>query len=343
MALGIKRSFVQRDIEILSSLDCRLRLIQTKPSKHWVGFLLGRIIELFMCLWFVAKSKRVISWFNDYHSFFLILLAKLFSVKSLILVGGYDAISNSKIRYGLFLKPNLRQILARWSYRHCSNIWVVHKSLAVGCPYANKQPHINSGIKYFLPHLKTPIVEVPTGYDSNFWKPSGNPKESIVLTIGIIEDKRTYQLKGIDVFISLAKRLKEFRFIVVGINQHLVHSLKTPKPKNLEYHPRCSEKTLREYYQKSKFYFQGSSNEGLPNVLCEAMLCECIPIARGVFGMPDIIGSTGYLFNDSAPLEKTVEFIHSANMNLGSDARKRIIKQYPISKRIDAFNTFLQS
>ncbi len=343
MALGIKRSFVQRDVEILSSLDCHLQLIHTKPSKHWVGFILGRIKELFMCLRFIARSKHVISWFNDYHGFFLIFFAKLFSVKSLIIVGGYDAISNSKIHYGLFLKPNLRQRLARWNYKHCSNIWVVHQSLAVGCPYANKRSHINSGIKNFLPNLKTPIVEVPTGYDSNFWKPSENSKESIILTVGIIEDERTYQLKGIDLFISLAQKLKEFRFIIVGMNQSLIYSLKAPQLKNLEYYPRCSEKILREYYQKSKFYFQGSSNEGLPNVLCEAMLCECIPIANGVFGMPDTIGPTGYLFNDAIPIEKTIEFIHSASMNLGSEARKRIMKKYPISKRIKAFNVFLQS
>lgn len=343
MAFGKKRPFVQQDIDILSSLECRLQLIQTSPSKNWFRFILGRTKEFLMCLWFVPRSKQVISWFNDYHCFFLIFFAKIFNVKSLIIVGGYDAVRNSKIHYGLFLKSNLRQKLARWNYKNCSKIWVVHQSLAYGCRFANKQNHINSGIKNFLPNLKASIVEVPTVYDPRFWKPSGKEKELIVLTVGIIEDKRTFRLKGIDCFLELAKKMESHQFLIVGIHQELIHSLQIPKLKNVEFHERCPQDKLREFYQKSKFYFQGSFQEGLPNVLCEAMLCECIPIGRRVFGLPDIIGSTGHLFDYSTHYEEIVAFIHSASSNLGIKARNRIMNKYPISKRIDAFNIFFQS
>ncbi|MCY4298168.1 MAG: glycosyltransferase [Flavobacteriaceae bacterium] len=343
MAFGIKRTFIKRDVALLSSMECRLQLIQANPRKDWLRFLFNKTRELFMCLWFVPQSKWVISWFNDYHCFFLILFAKIFKVKSLIIVGGYDAVCNTTIDYGLFSKANLRQQIARWNYNHCSEIWVVHQSLAYGCPISNQQKHITSGIKTFLPDLRTPIVEVPTVYDSTFWKSSGEEKDSIVLTVGIINDKRTYDVKGIDVFLELAKKMESYQFIIVGISQQLIHLLTPHQLKNLEFHPTCTQDKLRKFYQKSQFYFQGSTHEGHPNVLCEAMLCECIPIGRRVFGIPDIIGSTGYLFDCSKHLEPMMAFIHSADSSLGIQSRNRIMNQYPITKRVDAFHAFFQS
>ena len=49
-------------------------------------------------------------------------------------------------------------------------IWVVDETLAFGCPNAKSQERILSGIKTFLPKLRTPIKIVPTGYDPIFWK-----------------------------------------------------------------------------------------------------------------------------------------------------------------------------
>ena len=93
---------------------------------------------------------------------------------------------------------------------------------------------------------------------------------------------------------------------------------------------------MKELYQNTKFYFQGSRLEGLPNSLCEAMLCGCVPIGSKVFGIPDAIGNTGILFDTEKDLEQIVEFVNS---DLGvynfSKARNRIIKKYDFSKRVE--------
>ena len=62
---------------------------------------------------------------------------------------------------------------------------------------------------------------------------------------------------------------------------------------------------LRKYFSTSQFYIQASRLEGLPNALCEAMLCECIPIGNSVFGIPSAIGNTGMLFEGPSEIKKS--------------------------------------
>ena len=57
-------------------------------------------------------------------------------------------------------------------------------------------------------------------------------------------------------------------------------------PPNVEVRPKSTPQELRQAYSEAQFYFQGSRVEGLPNVFCEAMLCECIPIGRNVLVFP---------------------------------------------------------
>ena len=52
---------------------------------------------------------------------------------------------------------------------------------------------------------------------------------------------------------------------------------------------------LLNYFQRAKVFCQFSFSEGLPNTLCEAMLCECIPVGSNVNGIPKAIGDYGYI------------------------------------------------
>ena len=78
-----------------------------------------------------------------------------------------------------------------------------------------------------------------------------------------------------------------------------------------------------------------SMREGLPNVVCEAMLSECIPVGFSNGGIPVAIGDAGYILK-----EKTIESAKKAiriamkNEELGKAARQRIIKKFPMDNRI---------
>ena len=143
-------------------------------------------------------------------------------------------------------------------------------------------------------------------------------------------------------FIELAKLLPDFKFTLAGIKKNL--SVYDSIPKNLTILSKQTRDQLKDLYGSHSYYFQGSKIEGLPNVLCEAMLCKCIPIGSKVFGIPDVIGRTGLLFDSKEGLEKITAFLKKENKKLGQMARERIIENYPIKKRKNAFeNGFIKN
>ena len=90
---------------------------------------------------------------------------------------------------------------------------------------------------------------------------------------------------------------------------------------------------LAHFYQKAKVYCQLSMREGLPNALCEAMLCECVPVGTDVQGVRTAIGATGFLvpYDD---LAATTEAIGMAlKSDKGKEARERIMKMFPENRR----------
>ncbi len=86
---------------------------------------------------------------------------------------------------------------------------------------------------------------------------------------------------------------------------------------------------LYPYIKDSKVYCQLSLREGLPNAICEAMLCECIPIGTDVQGIGTAIGDTGFYVpfgNIKATSEVIEKSLNSVN---GKKARERIKTMFP--------------
>ena len=83
--------------------------------------------------------------------------------------------------------------------------------------------------------------------------------------------------------------------------------------------------------------------EGLPNAVCEAMCCECIPIGTKVPGIESAIGDTGFFvdFGNVNELVKTIKNAMNLTSDLGKKARDRIKKNFSISKRKEKLNKLL--
>ena len=337
---SVLTSFIRNDIEILNNINVSLYQIRSDPYKDFLYFFINRFKEFFKSILFIPKSQLVICWFCDYHALIPLILSRLFKKRFVVIVGGYDAVSYKELKHGVFQKRNLRSKVASLIYNYATEIWVVHKSLEYGCKNSKNLLNIDSGIKTFLKNLNTEIKEVATGYDFSFWKSKKNRRnKNTILTVANIDNFRTFKRKGLPQFIDLANKLNNFSFTIVGLSKKMI--LKVDKPKNLTLIGKLNSNELVKLYSNNYYYYQGSIIEGLPNVLCEAMLCECIPIGNNVFGIPDAIGNTGFIFKGFKEIDKVKDFLESEIVLNGKNARERIKIKYPLSKRVYRFNKLL--
>ena len=297
----------------------------------WFGKSPLGILQLF-CK--VMKCNLVFCWFADVNAFYSVLFAKIFRKKSIVVVGGVDAAYYPKYNYGYFSKFSSR-LLATLTYK------LVDRILPV-------DPSLKRNLVQYLPfkkEIEKKTFCIPTGYNSKEWTPKGKKKD-IILTVLANIDMNTFLRKGILTFIKAANFFPEFLFVVVGKISKDMQTTILPTlmktyhndsciPSNVSFIGFVSRQQLLDMYNKSKVYCQLSLSEGLPNSLCEAMLCKCVPVGTFVNGIPEAIGNRGF-YVKFENLPSTVKGIKKAlnnNSNLGTLARHRIMSKFPLSKR----------
>ena len=324
-------SFVKKDLETLKH---HYELDPIRPHAFIIPSLDKSPMGIVQLFFKIIKCDLVFCWFADINAFYSVFFGKIFRKKSIVVVGGVDAASFPKYNYGYFSKFSSR-IITTLTYKLVDRILPVDDSL-------------KRNIIQYLPFKKEIDKKtfcVPTGYDSKFWK-AHRKKEDVVLTVLASIDMNTFFRKGILTFIKAANFFPEYLFIIVGKiskemqNTSLPSLLKTYNgdlslPSNVAFTGFVSSQKLLQLYSKSKVYCQFSLSEGLPNSLCEAMLCECVPVGTFVNGIPEAIGNTGF-FVKFENVSSAVDGIKKAlnnSLNLGVLARKRIITKFPLRKR----------
>jgi glycosyltransferase involved in cell wall biosynthesis len=330
-------TFVREDDKILSE---NFRVIKHKfsPSKKPAKFIKAILKSFLFSVIQIPKCDIVYIWFADYHSFFPVLTGKIFNKKIVIVVGGYDAVYIPSIDFGIFGKRNFRSFAARYSLKNADMIFPVDESLVESLnKYADTKGNgFPVGIKHFVPGISGKIEVIPTGYDSQKWARSAKIEQNpSVVTIGGANDMQTYKRKGLDFFINIARLMPETEFHIIGLHGKLEQLAKSTAPENIVFHGYVNYDDLPSKLSAHKVFAQFSISEGLPNTLCEAMLCECIPVGSAANGIPKGIGNTGFILEkmDTSLGAKLVQQALHSEMNLGKQARERVKKLFPIQKR----------
>ncbi len=329
---NLYQSFVRKDFEILSENN-EVKLYQFTLEKKPLSFFAQQLKAIFFLLLKGKNYDVFYIWFCDYHAFTSVFLSILLKKKSIIIVGGFDSVSIPQIKYGIFYTHNLRAKLAKWAYRNCTQIITVDESLIQS---TNRYAGTDSitGVLNFVPEAKNKITAISTGYDTQFWQCTSQ-KVKTVLTIALVKNRKVFLRKGVDFILELAAALPQYNFVLVGIEDENLIQQKYRNLKNLQLFPILEQRELLKFYSSSKVYAQFSVSEGLPNVLCEAMLCECIPIGSSANGIPNAIGETGYILNERSIVLAKQYIIDAmeSDSNKGKMARDRIAKLFPQNKR----------
>jgi len=261
-------------------------------------------------------------WFATVSATLVAALGRLMHKPVVIVVGGIDVARVPELGYGAFVNP-WRARLARFAIRRADRVLIV-------------DPSLGRDIKANVGHDLKNVRYLPTGYDTGFWRPAALEKEEVVLTVAWCPDETRIRLKGIDTFIRVAARVPSAQFWVVGVFGPAARELEAAGlPGNVKLFNPVPHARLLGYYQKAKVYCQLSMREGLPNAVCEAMLCGCIPVGTRRGGIPTAIGRTGLLV-EYGDVDQTAEAILKA-LRMGParvrSVRRRIADNFPKVRR----------
>jgi len=263
----------------------------------------------------------IFMWFATRYFAPIIFLSRLFGTPSVVIAGGFDVAYVPEIDYGQFTMGWRKKMFTKFVLKYANKVLVVDPSLKED---AIKNAKISGdNIEY-----------LPTGYDADYWKSKGK-KENIVVTVGAVNNS-VVKRKGFRTFVEAAKHVPNAKFVLIGKHRdNSIDYLQKVAPSNVEFTGFVSDKELLQWYQKAKIYCQLSRYEGLPNALCEAMLCECVPVGTKYCGIPTGIGDTGFYVSYSNEREtaKAIKKALDTPDEFGKKARKRIKEKFPLERR----------
>jgi len=315
-------SFVRRDIEILNE-QYQVEHLNFSGIKKGIIPLIKQFFQISASL---RRCDLAFVWFADLRAFLTGFICKILCKEMLVVVGGYELANHPEISYGAMIND-----FSRWRVKKilewAAKVLVVDESL-------KEEAIANIGAK------PEKITVLPTGYDPELFKPSGEKKEEVLLVASAVVEQTLF-VKGIYNYLEVARHMPDFKFNLVGISGEALRLLNIKKPENLTLTGFLKHSDLIKEMQKAKVYCQLSLREGLPNALCEAMLCNCIPVGTNVNGIPKAIGETGYLV-EHGNIQQTINAIKKAmNLNLSDKPRNRIINLFPINMRKTKLNEII--
>ena len=326
-------SFMRIDEEILRR-NFHARILKLRVSGRY-----GYLFQLFRLIFFLAftmpAKTMAFTRFADWHSAIIAFFCRFYGKKLVLVVGGYDAYWLPEFNYGVYDRKT-RGRWARYALRNASVILPNNPSLR----YTNNkyEPGVTreGGIDFFVPERRGEIRILYNGYHTDFWVPGRvNKKNDLVLTVAYLNNRRSYQIKGVKDFIRAAQDRPDLSFRIIGADPGLLLEWEDKLPDNLTVIQSLSRNDLLQQYQEAKVFCLLSLTEGMSNVLCEAMLCECVPVVSDINFNAALIGESGFVIKQREPalILDAIQMALNAGPEKGRSARRQILDNYPLERR----------
>ena len=304
-----------------------------QDRKILIPFLLiGQAIYLLIYGW---RYTHFISFFAGFHSLLPSLFAKVTGKHSIIFLAGTDCFKYPSFHYG-----NYTRYWYGWftcaSARVTSILAPVSANLVKSTSHYYTVDSIHQGIYHWCKNLETPYKIIPFEYNPTLFARRPIPrKENSFISIAFGITGTSFVRKGIDKTIMLAQHFPQYQFTIVGCNKD---DFPVDIPPNVTLIPPVPHGNVPEYLSAHQFYLQLSIAEGFPSAICEAMLCECIPIGSDVAAIPLIISDYGFIVTerkDDVIIAKVNEALaYPEKEAMGRNGREYIIDHFGPGKRI---------
>jgi glycosyltransferase involved in cell wall biosynthesis len=275
-------------------------------------------------------------WFADYHMAMPVRWARRRGVPTAVALGGFESNVLPGLGYGVMMS-RWRAPLARAVLRGADLLLPVAGALLASENRFGAHPAvIRNGVRHLVPGLSTPATVLPTGYSPAAWPMGPATRAPSVVTVGFVDRPRTVRLKGLDLFVETARRLPGVPFRAVGVTDEMAAALSAEGlPPNVRLDPPVPRAALAAVNAQASVFALFSRSEGLPNVLCEAMLCGAVPVGSAVGGIPEAIGDAGLVAETPDPdtLAALLRRALGEADTRRTAARERIVQHYGQDRR----------
>jgi len=328
------RSFVSADIGMISThynvVPYHFKTTVKKLTP--ISF----VVQFLYLLFFGWRFDVMVCFFAGYHSVLPAWFARISGKRCIIFLGGTECFKYPSFKYGNFTRKWYGKATCISAHK-ASLLIPVSENLILSHSDYYTVDSTEQGIYHWCKPLLTPYQVIPLEYDVNmFQRRSVERTEKSFITVAFGIEGPAFTRKGIDKFLLIANHFSACTFTIIGSDKS---NFPVDVPPNVKLIPPVPHRDLPRYYSQHQFYLQMSIAEGFPSALCEAMLCECIPIGSSVAAIPDIIGEHGFIVaerRDDLILDAVQKAIDVNNkVGLGKDARQHIMTQYGPGKRIN--------
>lgn len=337
-------SFVRADIDILGSLGT-LQCVDLQQSKTKAAYLK---MMLFIPWYILRQPKRTLclTWFADYHAAVVVFWARFLGRKSVVFIGGYDAVHYPEFAYGIFHSP-LRRFCGVYAMKHADLIIANHRALLSSDNRYYKPKGHPEGIYRLIPTLKTKALVVHNCITTPPPDAIPQARTKCVLTVGSTPRLQDFINKGFDLMLKAAANFTDWTFIFVGIdakwNEQLESAYQLSTYPNVKRYHTTEHAEVLALMNDADIYAQPSISEGMPNALLEAMLYGCKPLGSNVAGIPTLIGNWGKIIyhRSSSELISALEELMSFRVDRSAMARDTA-ERFSVARREQGLREALQ-
>ena len=316
-------SFVKTDYEILASF-ANVTKYQFKPGKGIArtGYrLFGQFLYLLINVW---RYDSVFIWFSDFHSLIPVLFAKITGKRSYVVIGGYEVARIKSLNYGAL----------------CSKIrgFFCIATIKLATMNFTVSGYVDRKVKFIVPRSNRKMIY--NCVDIQLISVLLTERDKLILTVGLVENERTFYLKGIDTFIELANHLPHYQFLIIGVDEKKLLRQLHSVPENLTILGRVPHDQLESYYLRSEYYCQLSRSESFGVSVAEAMYYGCIPVVTNEGGLPEVVGEKGYIVKrDPFYISNLISGITQINSDFREEISRRTIDLFNREKRAEKIRT----
>jgi len=309
-------SWVRRDLDIL---------------KEYYAVEVVQCIRLADALKIFIKMMKVdisFVWFAGKAAAATVFFSKLLGKKSIVVAAGADAARVPEIEYGTALNP-INRFFVQFSFQYADVVLAVSESTRIELL---KNYHVNPEKVRVVYH----------GFEYEKYKSEGE-KENLVLTVGGVSWGNMAR-KGLETFVKAANYLNDVKFMLVGAHEdECISYLKSIAGSNVKFTGFIPFPDLLGFMQKARVYVQVSAHEGFGCSLAEAMLCEEVPVITKRGAIPEVVGNTGIYVPYGNPRKTALAIKEALLSPKGKEARNRIVKKFPLSKREEALHEIIKN